>query len=461
MLIGIRLQAHPTSHQKLILSQWMGCARFVWNAKCDEDRYLGSYARRYLPIGTYAPIDQKFSQYKDDDLSPWLSECPSQLLRNSAVNWYQTYQKFLRGECGKPRRKKKSDGGSIHLTKEVFRFEKCEDGVTRLFIGTKTNNIGYLSIKNHGPYQIPKSIYIKKRHGEYWVSFCYEDDLDESSLLTQEENLKYLRGADRDFLENHVVGIDRGVVRPVQAGGDVFDLGPEQKKNKRDKEQYIKRYQRRLAKQKKGSKRRYKTKQKIARCYQKIANIRKDFCHKTSRKIVDNPQNRVIVLEDLRTRNMTSKPKAKQTDIGRWEKNGANAKAGLNKSILDKGWHQLESYIKYKSYRAGKAWFKVPAYQTSQECAACSHTHPGNRKSQDRFQCESCGHTDNADRNAAEVIKKRAINLILDPGSGLSKRGVLLADTGRGATSKTRRAKASRARGSEASKKKRKAAKAA
>ena len=195
--------------------------------------------------------------------------------------------------------------------------------------------------------------------------------------------------------------------------------------------------------------------------YQKIANIRKDFCHKTSRSIVDNPQNKIIVLEDLRTKNMTAKPKAKQTDTGKWERNGANAKAGLNKSILDKGWHQLESFIKYKSYRAGKAWFKVPAYQTSQECAACSHTHPNNRKSQDRFHCESCGHTDNADHNAAEVIKKRAINLILDPGSGLSKRGVLLADNGRGATSKTRQAKATRAGGSEASKKKRKAAKAA
>ena len=439
----------------------MGCARFIWNAKCDEDRYLGSFARKYMPTGTYAPIDQKFSQYKDGDLSPWLSECPSQLLRNSAVNWYQTYQKFLKGECGKPKRKKKSDGGSIHLTKEVFRFEKCEDGVTRLFIGTKTNNIGYLSIRNHGPYQIPKSIYIKKRHGEYWVSFCYEDDLDQSNLLTQEENLKYLQKASRDFLENNTVGIDRGVVRPVQAGAEVFDLTLEQKKNKAGRERYLKRYQRRLAKQKKGSNRRYKTKKKIAGCHQKIAYIRKDFCHKTSRKIVDNHQNKIIVLEDLRTKNMTAKPKAKQADSGRWEKNGANAKAGLNKSILDKGWHQLEAFIKYKSYRAGKAWFKVPAFHTSQECAACSHTHPNNRKSQDRFHCESCGHTDNADRNAAEVIKKRAINLILDPGSGLSKRGMLLADTGRGAISKTRRAKASRARGSEASKKKRKAAKAA
>jgi transposase len=30
MLTGIQLRAYPTNHQKLILSQWMGCARFVW-----------------------------------------------------------------------------------------------------------------------------------------------------------------------------------------------------------------------------------------------------------------------------------------------------------------------------------------------------------------------------------------------------------------------------------------------
>ncbi len=79
----------------------------------------------------------------------------------------------------------------------------------------------------------------------------------------------------------------------------------------------------------------------------------------------------------------------------------------------------------------------------------------------DRFQCENCGHTDNADHNAAELIKKRAIELILHPGTGLSKRGVLLADKGCGATSKTRQAKATRARSREASKKKRKATQAA
>jgi hypothetical protein len=50
MLMGIRLQAHPSKQQKLILSRWMGCARFVWNAKCEEENYLRCFARKYLVV---------------------------------------------------------------------------------------------------------------------------------------------------------------------------------------------------------------------------------------------------------------------------------------------------------------------------------------------------------------------------------------------------------------------------
>jgi len=34
--------------------------------------------------------------------------------------------------------------------------------------------------------------------------------------------------------------------------------------------------------------------------------------------------------------------------------NNVQAKAALNRAILDKGWHQLEVYLAYKAKRAGK-----------------------------------------------------------------------------------------------------------
>ena len=92
----------------------------------------------------------------------------------------------------------------------------------------------------------------------------------------------------------------------------------------------------------------------------------------------------------------------------------------------------------------GKAVFKIPAHHTSQECSDCGNIHPSNRKSQELFECENCGHTDNADKNASEVIKKIAIKLILNSGTELSKRGVLL-DSGRGAKVRLGKRKATHA----------------
>ena len=445
MLKGISLYAHPTKEQKIVISQWMGCARFLWNAKCEEDKYLSAFSRKYLPVKTYPKANQSFAQYKSKELSPWLYDCPSQILRNSASNWYKTHQSFLKGICGKPKRKRKGCIESVHLTRELFRFEVCADGVKRLRIGTKKRDLGYLSIKNHRDYQEPNSIYIKKKNGRYSVSFCYENGQESKNLPTKEQHLAHLSRCTREELELMTVGIDRGVARPVQAGSCFFDFAEEQKRKKKAKERYIRRCQRRLSKQMKGSSRRKKNKYKLSRSHEKISNIRRDFCHKTSRSIVDDENTKVIVLEDLKTSKMTKKPKTKR-----------RAKAGLNRSILDKGWHQLETFLEYKASEAGKALFKVSAYYTSQECADCGHTHPNNRKNQKFFSCESCGHSGNADENAAEVIKKRAINLILDSGTELSKRGVLL-DIGRGATYKPSEANASDARSKEASKKKRQA----
>ncbi len=444
MLTGIKLRANPTPHQKQILSQWMGCARVIWNGKVDEEKYHRTYARKYCAIGTYPPIDQKAAQFKSQELTPWLSDCPSQILRNSAVNWYQTYQKFMKGLCGRPRRKAKTDKGSVYLTRELFNFEHCQDGNIRLFIGTKTNNIGYLSFKAHREFESPNSLYVRKERGQYYVSFCYEQGQPERKLSTNEEHLAFLQGATREYLEEHTIGVDRGVAIPAHAGEQTYDFADNQKKNMSKADRHIRRLQRKLARQQKGSNRRAKTKHRIAVHHAKKANIRNDFTHKTSRSLVDSSA-KIIVFEALRTAMMTRRPKAKQDEQGRFVSNKARQKEGLNKSILNVGWRVIETYTYYKAYSSGKAVFKIPAAYTSQECAKCGHTHPDNRKTQALFVCGSCGNTDNADHNASLVIKKRAINLILDTGTVLSDDGVLRtqSDSGRGGNRKTGRAQSS------------------
>lgn len=438
MLSGVKLLSYPTSHQKLILSQWMGCHRFIWNSKVEEELYYHTFAKKYSPIGTYSPIDQTTSQFKSKELTPWLYNCPSQILRNSATNWYNTYQKFMKGKCGRPKRKSKMDRGSLHLTKELFHFDICSDGNIRLFIGSKTNNIGYLLFKKHKTFKLPNSMYICKNRGKYTISFCYEDSLDESSLLKNDEHLDFLRCATDEYLENNVIACDRGVAIPVHTGESTFDFTEQQKQKMERSERYIKRLQRRMARQVKGSNRRTKTKRRIVKQHAKKANIRNDFAHKTSRSLVNGSAS-VIIFEDLKTSNMTKRAKPKKDENGKYISNNAAQKTGLNKAILNVGWYNIENYTKYKAYRAGKAVFKIPAHHTSQECSQCGHTHPNNRKTQDRFVCLSCGYADNADKNASLVCKKRAIKLIKHTGTVLSERGVLtiLSDTGRGGKSKT------------------------
>ena len=447
MLMGIKYKANPTENQKLILSQWMGCSRLIWNAKCEEDKYLRSYARKYMPIGTFPKIDTKFSQYKSKELTPWLYHCPSQILRNSATNWYQTYWKFIKGECGRPNRKKKTDEGSIYLTKELFKFKKNEGGSTQLFIGSKTNNIGVLSITIHRKVKHPNSIYIKKKNGNYTVSFCFEDDLNVKELKTNAQMLKQLKKKKISDLENTVEGIDRGVSIMAHTTDRTYDYSEIEKNRLLFLEKKRNRYQRWMARQLKTSNRRKKTKSKIAKTYINQSNIRNNFCHQTSHHMVNKTNKEVFIFENLKTKNMTRKPKAKQDEQGRWLKNKAKAKGGLNKAILSKGWYKLELYTGYKAYRANKVVFKVSPHHTSQECADCGHIQPENRKSQSLFLCCSCGYTENADLNAAKVIKKRAINLIKHSGTELSKTGVITnPDIGHGDISKTLEGKPTKAR---------------
>ena len=95
MLTGIKFRAQPTAEQKLTLSQWMGAARVVWNAKCSQWRYESTYARKYLPVRTYAEIDASYAQFKNKELTPYLFDVPSEILKDAANNWRNTMRDWI------------------------------------------------------------------------------------------------------------------------------------------------------------------------------------------------------------------------------------------------------------------------------------------------------------------------------------------------------------------------------
>ena len=136
--------------------------------------------------------------------------------------------------------------------------------------------------------------------------------------------------------------------------------------------------------------------------HKRKADIRNDFLHQVSTLLVKNHD--VIVIEDLKVRNMSKSAKGSIANPGTKVK----AKSGLNRSILNEAWHKFFTYLEYKLKLKGGILIKVNPKHTSQTCPQCGHISKDNRKEQEIFKCVKCGYETNADYNAAQNILRRA-----------------------------------------------------
>lgn len=110
---GFSLRCYPTPAQAQTLARWIGCQRFIYNAKTTEDRYFRAFARKRLDlVGQCAPVDQQYAQFISEN-SSWLREVPSQVLRNGAVKWSQSYSRYFKRLAGRPTIRKKGGRQSV------------------------------------------------------------------------------------------------------------------------------------------------------------------------------------------------------------------------------------------------------------------------------------------------------------------------------------------------------------
>src|SRR5208337_5120525 len=109
----------------------------------------------------------------------------------------------------------------------------------------------------HRPYELPSSICISQHNTQWYVSFNYgELPQDTPPLMTENEVIEYFSGLTEEELDSIANGLDRGVVIPVaMSNGKGYDFTEAEKESIAEARQLRKTLQRKLAKQRKGSKR--------------------------------------------------------------------------------------------------------------------------------------------------------------------------------------------------------------
>jgi putative transposase len=189
-----------------------------------------------------------------------------------------------------------------------------------------------------------------------------------------------------------VVGVDRGVaVSAALSTGELLHapgLRPTERRR-------LRLLERRLARQRKGSRRRERTKLTVARLRAREVDRRRDWVEKTSTDLARRFD--LICVEDLDVRAMTRSGKGTLQRPGR----GVRQQAGLNRGILAAGWGRLVDRLEHKA--PGRVQ-RICATFTSQRCAVCGHIARESRESQPSFRCVACSWTGNADYNAARNI---------------------------------------------------------
>lgn len=147
-----------------------------------------------------------------------------------------------------------------------------------------------------------------------------------------------------------------------------------------------------------------KTQKKLNKLTKKISNQKTDLYHKITTELTNKFD--LIVVEDLKTKNMSKSSKGNEITHGKRVKQ----KSGLNRTILNASFYQFVAMLQYKTTMLNdKLFVKANPQYSSQECSSCGNIDKNNRPKQDKFKCTACGFKTNPDIQASKTILKRGL----------------------------------------------------
>ena len=360
MYRAFRYRFYPSPSQEVLLRKTLGCSRFVYN------HFLALRIKEWTANQksvSYNETSSILTQLKKEENTNWLNDVSSVALQQSLQHLQEAYNNFFRGlkknqRVGFPRFKKKSNKNSITLTKAGFSYKNGE-----IFIAKSKKKLN-IRWSRQLPSEDISSITISLTpSGKWFISILVEDNADYT-----------LPHCER------IMGIDLGIetFATLSSGEKVKmpDLKPHYSK--------LNKLQKKHSKKKNGSKNKEKARLKVARQHEKIANIRTDFHHKLSTRLIH--ENQVVVMEDLNVSGMIKNRK-------------------LARAISQQGWSQFVTFLKYKATMYGRELVQVDRfYPSSKTCSSCGVIQQSLPLSVREWTCESCGSVHDRDINAAKNL---------------------------------------------------------
>ena len=379
MLTAVEIRLYPTSSQRTMLDKTFGCSRFVYNEclRINKDKYESE-----------KKFDLNISLTDMKATHDFLKEISSVALQQAQRHFNEAMRRFFAKKTdgvGFPNFKKRTGKNSFTIPmNEPHRNVSIEDG----------------------------RISIPKIKG---IKFQCDKEVDwsaveiRSATVKRSPSMKYyasilVRVPEKEPLPKNdkIVGIDLGVETfAVTSDGERIDP-PKFLSKSLDK---LKFQQRALSRCVKGSKNRERQRLRVASVHEKIANQRKDFLHKLSRRLID--ENQVICLETLGVKRLMEKSET-------W----------MSRAIGDCSWSMFVEMLKYKADRAGRTIVQIGrSFPSSQLCNVCGYRYnPSDFGGVEwslkirRWQCPHCHADHDRDFNASLNILKEGLKQVSGQG---------------------------------------------
>ncbi len=357
----IKVRLYPTEEQAELIEKTFGCCRYLWNKMlADVQEFYAATDVHYIP----AP-----AKYKKD--APFLREVDSralcavhQNLRQAFINFFRSPKAFSYPQFKSKKSKKDSftvlcrpyrSGPSIYLTKSGIHLVK----------------LGVIPAKLHRKpepdWELRYVTVTKTRSGKYFCSIVYRHTAErpEPVCPTTEKTI----GINHSL--NHFY---------VDSNGLTVDLPAYLEESKKK----LSLMNQKLSRMQRGSQNHEEQAQKIRLLHEHIANQRRDFIHKESRRIA-NAWDAVCIRE---------------TDLVRMSQNvkGAN--------VMSSAFGLFRTCLQYKLRNQGKEFIVISPYSpTAKTCHECGFVNEALTRRDREWTCPHCGAKIARERNAALNIR--------------------------------------------------------